>query len=209
MNAAVTAASADGKNLFTGDALMAKLVDRAQVAVKEAFLDSLTDEQYSIFVRQAMDRFLYGDPAKRFKWVLKERKWHIEDPAKLDETTRIAKNYYQSGWDGPKEYQVEVRELNDSYIADNDPGTFPGMLRAMIQDYAKKNFLQEFDKNPKFQQVMVEVQGEGSWINAVPYFEQFLEDFLKKNLMTIMHAQWGMMLNSATSKFMSDLRNMR
>jgi hypothetical protein len=206
MNAPVATTGGQKALATSAEELMAKMVERAKHAVKEAFLDSLTDEQYQHFVAQAMDEFLYGPPEKRFKWVRQDRPRYLKSADELGDELRLAQGWKQD-WDGPKEYSVEARCLNEAYNAANDPGTFPGMLRSMLQDYAKESFLKDIESNPKMQTTMQSVQTADGFTTSFQYFEKFMEEFLVKNMVTIMHAQWGMMLSNTVGRVMTDLRN--
>lgn len=177
--------------------LMEKLRLKADKAIKEVFLDSLTPEQYKMLVTEAVDDFVNGTKSKRFKRIVESIYMRSADDKPPD--GRILRE-----WAGNSSYNVEFMRPNPDYDPALDPETLPGMIRAILREKVNKEFVKEIIGSPEMEQVW---NTQGGFGGGYHVFEKFITKFLTENWETIMLAERKAMLSGVMGTLLSSLQS--
>lgn len=193
-----------------GNALMEKLRAKATNAVRDAFLDSLSPDEYNAFITQAVDEFINGPFSKRFTMKTERELIHSKDD--YDRIAKIAT--IQEEWREPKTGAYSYGEMHYTitrtvpiagYDPTQDPGTLPGMIRQLIREQVNKDMLTEIMASPEMKQKFV--PDGGPFSSGYHVFEGFVTKFLQDNMSMILQKEREAMISNVIQMTLNNLRN--
>jgi hypothetical protein len=180
------------------DNLMKKLMARAEGAIKEVFLDALGEEEIKQMAHSAVEDFIHGSPAKRY--IIENKNIYLSTPDALPPKGKLTVPWEKAGY-----YNVTMTLPNAEYDPSKDPSTLQGMLRQILVEMVQKNFLDQIKASPEM--ALVHSGARDEWNCAMPVFKEFIDDYLNKNMATIIRAEREAMLHRAVVTVLSQMNS--
>ncbi len=179
--------------LGADDTLRERLMDK----MKAAFIDAIPAAKMDAIMESAFDEFLNGPWIYRFKKMEKTIYSYDEGYDKTPGAENVRR------WNEP----INPPTIPDSYgrpatayVVTQDKNTLPGMIYAMILEYATE-FAKKTFSGPEY-------QGNVDWnTNNVTFIEGVVLKYLQENTANFVQMMFANVMQGAMSMTLSNLRN--
>jgi hypothetical protein len=188
------------------NAFMEKLMDKSRNAIRDAFLESLSDEQYKAFVAREMDTFINGNQQERYLTTQESQTIYSKDQYDNLAAQFVVETPYREDTKGYQQHVVYYKRVpNTKYDPSKDKDTLPGMIREIIRSQVNKDMVNEIMNSPEMKTNITGAIGPGGGCMSI--FEDFITKYLNENMHLIIKAEREMMLHTAIMNVLNQLRN--